>query len=74
VPTDEVSVEGGVIELWDPADPAIAQVGLIADDTGKIMGLPSCPQTVNTGHTTSITYASKSQGRYFRLYRRREVE
>jgi hypothetical protein len=32
----DMSIEGTVIELWDPSDAAIAQVGLIADDTGKI--------------------------------------
>jgi hypothetical protein len=33
VPTDEVSIEGEVIELWDPSTPNVQQVGLIADDT-----------------------------------------
>ena len=33
VPTDEVSVEGTVIELWAPSTPNVQQVGLIADDT-----------------------------------------
>jgi hypothetical protein len=36
VPTDEVSIEGTIEALWDPSDSAIAQVGLIADDTGRI--------------------------------------
>jgi ssDNA-binding replication factor A large subunit len=31
----EVSVEGRVETLWDPSHPSIAQVGLIADDSGK---------------------------------------
>ncbi|RQG90872.1 DNA-binding protein [Natrarchaeobius chitinivorans] len=31
----EVSVEGRVIELWDASNPAIQQVGLIEDDSGK---------------------------------------
>ncbi|RLM62815.1 SOSS complex subunit B family protein [Halorubrum sp. Atlit-26R] len=31
----EVSVEGQVDTLWDPSHPSIAQVGLIADDSGK---------------------------------------
>jgi len=31
----EVSIEGRVEVLWDSDSPAIAQVGLIADDTGK---------------------------------------
>jgi hypothetical protein len=36
VKTDEVSIEGTIETLWDPSDSAIAQVGLIADDTGRI--------------------------------------
>ena len=36
VPTNEVSIEGEVITLWRPSSRAISQVGLIADDTGKI--------------------------------------
>ncbi len=31
----EVSIEGRVETLWDPSHPSIAQVGLIADDSGK---------------------------------------
>jgi ssDNA-binding replication factor A large subunit len=31
----EVSVAGQVDTLWDPSHPSIAQVGLIADDSGK---------------------------------------
>jgi len=31
----EVSIEGRVEVLWDADSPAIAQVGLIADDSGK---------------------------------------
>lgn len=31
----EVTVEGEVVELWDASSPAIAQVGLIADETGR---------------------------------------
>ncbi|MDR5673570.1 DNA-binding protein [Halalkaliarchaeum sp. AArc-GB] len=36
LPGGEINVEGTVIELWEPSSPAIAQVGLIADDSGKI--------------------------------------
>ena len=32
----EVSVEGEIIELWQPSTHSIQQVGLIADETGKI--------------------------------------
>ncbi|GAB7011345.1 DNA-binding protein [Halorubrum trueperi] len=35
VPVGEVTVEGTVSELWDPSSPAIAQVGLIEDETGR---------------------------------------
>ncbi|MFP9193855.1 DNA-binding protein [Natrialbaceae archaeon A-CW1-1] len=31
----EVSVEGRVIELWDPSSAAIQQVGLLEDETGR---------------------------------------
>jgi hypothetical protein len=31
----EVSIEGEVVELWEPSHSAIAQVGLIADDSGR---------------------------------------
>jgi hypothetical protein len=36
VRTNEVSVEGEIVELWEPSTHSIQQVGLIADDTGKI--------------------------------------
>jgi len=36
VPTDEVSVSGEIVKLWRPSSRAISQVGLVADDTGKI--------------------------------------
>jgi ssDNA-binding replication factor A large subunit len=36
VQTNEVSVEGEIIQLWEPSTHSIQQVGLIADDTGKI--------------------------------------
>ncbi|GGL41001.1 DNA-binding protein [Halarchaeum grantii] len=35
VPVGEVTVEGTVSELWDPSSPAIAQVGLIEDESGR---------------------------------------
>ena len=31
----EVSIEGRVETLWAPSDPSIAQVGLVADDSGQ---------------------------------------
>lgn len=36
VPVGEVTVEGTVQTLWEPSSPNIQQVGLIADDSGKI--------------------------------------
>jgi len=35
VPVGEVTVEGTVSELWTPSSPAIAQVGLIEDESGR---------------------------------------
>ncbi|WP_267648218.1 DNA-binding protein, partial [Halolamina litorea] len=35
VPVREVSVSGVVTTLWDPSSPAIQQVGLIEDESGK---------------------------------------
>ena len=31
----EVSIEGRVTQLWEPSSPSIAQVGLIADESGR---------------------------------------
>jgi hypothetical protein len=36
VPGDEVSVSGEIVQLWRPSSSAISQVGLIADESGKI--------------------------------------
>lgn len=36
VPVGEVTVEGTVQTLWEPSSTSIQQVGLIADDSGKI--------------------------------------
>ena len=36
VPVSEVTVEGTVQTLWEPSSTSIQQVGLIADDSGKI--------------------------------------
>ncbi|WP_225336260.1 DNA-binding protein [Halomicrobium urmianum] len=35
VPIGEVTVEGQITELWAPSSPAIAQVGLIEDESGR---------------------------------------
>jgi hypothetical protein len=68
VPTDEVSIEGTVIELWAPSDPAIAQVGLIADDTDKIKWTSwkaSEPAFVQEGERVRMRHLKKNwyQGR-----------
>ncbi|MFC6993200.1 DNA-binding protein [Haladaptatus sp. GCM10025707] len=36
VPRGEVTVEGRVERLWEPSHPAIQQVGLLEDETGRI--------------------------------------
>ncbi len=36
VPRGEVTVEGRVTQLWTPSHPAVQQVGLLEDDTGRI--------------------------------------
>jgi hypothetical protein len=33
---ETVSVEGEIVQLWEPGHPAIQDVGLIADDSGQI--------------------------------------
>ncbi|MFB9813565.1 DNA-binding protein [Haloarcula sebkhae] len=68
VQTDEVSIEGTVIELWAPSDPSIAQVGLIADDTGKIKWTSwkaSEPAFVQEGERVRMRHLKKNwyQGR-----------
>jgi ssDNA-binding replication factor A large subunit len=68
VQTDEVSIEGTVIELWAPSDPAIAQVGLIADDTDKIKWTSwkaSEPAFVQEGERVRMRHLKKNwyQGR-----------
>jgi hypothetical protein len=35
VDRNEVSISGRVTTLWDPSHPSIAQVGLVADDSGR---------------------------------------
>jgi hypothetical protein len=35
VPVGEVTVEGQITEIWAPSSPAIAQVGLIEDESGR---------------------------------------
>jgi hypothetical protein len=63
VPTDEVSIEGEVVTLWDASSPNIVQVGLIADDTGKIKSTPwrkSEPAYVQEGDTVRMRAVKKN--------------
>ena len=63
VPTNEVSIEGEVITLWRPSSRAISQVGLIADDTGKIKftsWAKSKQKCVREGDQVKIKYAKKN--------------
>jgi len=68
VPRNEVSVEGEVITLWRSSSSAISQVGLIADDTGKIkftIWEKSDQKGVREGDHVKIRHAKKNwyQGR-----------
>lgn len=63
VPTDEVSVEGTIQTLWEPSNPKIAQVGLIADDTDKIKFTSwrkSDPAFVQEGDTVRMRALKKN--------------
>ncbi|GAA0291391.1 DNA-binding protein [Halarchaeum salinum] len=64
----EVSVEGTVVQLWDAPDPAVEQVGLIEDESGKTKftsWVRSNPKIVEEGERVQIRGASTSwyQGR-----------
>ena len=65
---EEVSIEGRVVQLWEPASPAIAQVGLIEDESGRTKFtsfVKSNPKSVQEGEKVCIHGAAKSwyQGR-----------
>jgi len=65
---EEVSIRGRVVQLWEPASPAIAQVGLIEDETGRTKFtsfVRSNPKSVQEGEKVTILGASKNwyQGR-----------
>jgi hypothetical protein len=63
VQTDEVSIEGEVVQLWDASSPKIAQVGLVADDTGKIKFTSwkaSEPAFVQEGDTVRMRAVKKN--------------
>ncbi|QLC35468.1 DNA-binding protein (plasmid) [Halarchaeum sp. CBA1220] len=64
----EVSVVGTVVQLWDAPDPAVEQVGLIEDKSGKTKftsWVRSNPKIVEEGERVQIRGASTSwyQGR-----------
>jgi hypothetical protein len=68
VDTPEVSVEGEIVELWEPSSHAIQQVGLIADETSKIkftVWKKSRQTTVREGQRVRFRAAKKNwyQGR-----------
>jgi ssDNA-binding replication factor A large subunit len=64
----EVSIKGRVVQLWRPASPAIAQVGLIEDESGRTkftVWKKSNAKWVQEGEKVRILGAAKSwyQGR-----------
>ena len=65
---EEVSIEGHIVQLWEPASPAIAQVGLIEDESGRTkftVWKKSNARSVQEGERVCIHGAAKSwyQGR-----------
>ena len=65
---EEVSIAGRVVQLWTPASPAIAQVGLIEDESGRTkftVWKKSNARWVQEGEQVCIHGAAKSwyQGR-----------
>jgi hypothetical protein len=58
----EVTVQGTVQTLWEPSSNAIQQVGLIADDSGKIKFTcweKSGQTVVREGHTVRFQAVAK---------------
>ena len=65
---EEVSIKGRIVQLWKPASPAIAQVGLIEDQSGRTkftVWKKSNSRMVQEGEKVCIHGAAKSwyQGR-----------
>ena len=59
----EVSIEGHIVQLWEPSSPAIAQVGLIEDESGRTKfasWVKSNPKSVQEGEQVCILGAPKS--------------
>lgn len=63
VPRRTVSVEGRIIDLWAPSSPAIQQVGLLADESGRTkitIWKRSEQQPVSQGERVRIRAAAKN--------------
>ena len=63
VPVGEVTVEGTIETLWEPSSSSIQQVGLIADDSGKIkftVWNKSNQTMVQEGETVRFRAAAKN--------------
>ncbi|MEA5389120.1 DNA-binding protein [Haloarculaceae archaeon H-GB11] len=63
VPVSEVTVEGTIETLWEPSSSSIQQVGLIADDSGKIKFTcweKSNQTVVQEGETVRFRAAAKN--------------
>ncbi|WP_158055607.1 DNA-binding protein [Halorussus halophilus] len=59
----EVSIEGTVVELWEPSSAAIAQVGLIEDESGRTKftsWTKSNPKHVSEGERVCIRGAARN--------------
>lgn len=68
VERQEVSISGTIDQLWDPSHPRIAQVGLIADDSGRTRFTSwrrSGPRIVQEGEQVRLRCVQKNwyQGR-----------
>ncbi|WP_436932695.1 DNA-binding protein [Halosimplex halobium] len=63
VPRSTVDIEGEVVQLWDAASPAVCQVGLIEDDTGRTKftsWVKSDPKLVQEGDHVRLRAVEKS--------------
>ncbi|PSP85945.1 DNA-binding protein [Halobacteriales archaeon QS_1_68_17] len=63
VSTGEVDIEGTIQTLWEPSSTAIQQVGIIADETGKIKFTSwkkSDPKIVQVGDTVRMRAVKKN--------------
>ncbi|QLH78311.1 DNA-binding protein [Halosimplex rubrum] len=63
VPRSTVDIEGEVVQLWDAESPAVCQVGLIEDDTGRTKftsWVKSDPKLVQEGDHVRLRAVEKS--------------